>query len=197
VAASVAPPPPAPRSAAAPAASNAATVKAVEARREQAKAAAPASAAPEPRAPRSAPAPESAPAAAPITDPAALKTAFLAGVEKAKRFFYGTVLAQAQRIDVEADRIVLAFGPQHKALRTQVDPVRPILEDIASQLAGRRMSVVAVEIAAVAAGASDAPTQAAPGADRQSQLRQQALSDKSVQAMLDVFGTEIKEVEER
>ena len=60
----------------------------------------------------------------PISDPAALKAAFLAEVQKAKKFFYGTVIAQAQRIDVEPDRIVIAFAPQHKAMRVQVDPVR-------------------------------------------------------------------------
>jgi hypothetical protein len=32
--------------------------------------------------------------------------------------------------------------------------------------------------------------------DRQSELRQQALADTSVQAMLDVFAAEIKDVEE-
>ena len=57
-----------------------------------------------------------------VSDPAALKAAFLAEVQKAKKFFYGTVIAQAHHIDVEPDRIVIAFAPQHKALRVQVDP---------------------------------------------------------------------------
>jgi DNA polymerase-3 subunit gamma/tau len=173
---------------------SAATVKAVEALRQQTKAAQPAPVdKPAEKSavttPSVAPAPASQPA---ITDPAALKIAFLAEVQKAKKFFYGTVIAQAQRIDVETDRIVIAFAPQHKAMRVQVDPVRPTLEEIASQLAGRRMAVVAIETTATP------PAEAkSPGDDRQSQLRQQALADKSVQALLDVFGTEIKEVEER
>ena len=166
----------------------AATIKAVEARRDQARAAPPAAPAAEPPV---------APAAAQpaITDPAALKAAFVAEVQKVKKFFYGTVIAQAQRLDVEPDRIVIAFAPQHKALRVQVDPVRSTLEEIATALAGRRMAVVAIETAA--AGSDPAAPAGPQGPDRQSQLRQQALADKSVQALLDVFGTEIKEVEER
>ena len=46
--------------------------------------------------------------------PGDLKDAFLAEIRKAKKFFYGTVVAQAQRIDVEPDRIVFTFAPQHR-----------------------------------------------------------------------------------
>ena len=184
--------PPAGPRAAGPPSTITATLKALEARREQARAA-PSRPGEHCRAARGTPAP---PAAAPAGSPIRprSRTAFLAEVQRAKKFFYGTVIAQAQRIDVEPDRIVIVFAPHHKALRIQLDPVRAALEEIAAHLAGRRMAVVAVESAA-ASPSPDAPTPAEP--DRQSQLRQQALSDKSVQAMLDVFGTEIKDVEER
>jgi DNA polymerase III subunit gamma/tau len=184
-----------PRTMAAPA-GNAATVRAVEARREQAKV-------PAPALPTNTPSTVTAPSdptpadRSGITDPAALKAAFLAEVQKAKKFFYGTVIAQAHRIDVESDRIVIAFAPQHKAMRVQVDPVRTTLEEIASQLSGRRMAVVATEMAPAELPSEAKPTSGSSSQDRQSQLKQQALADKSVQALLDVFGTEIKEVEER
>jgi DNA polymerase-3 subunit gamma/tau len=182
-----------PRPAPSPA-GNSATVRAVEARREQSKPIPPSL----PDADRSAngATPADLPSAA-ITDPVALKTAFLAEVQKAKKFFYGTVIAQAHHIDVEADRIVIAFAPQHKAMRAQVDPLRTRLEEIASQLAGRRIAVVAVETAAPDQPSDAAKPSGTSSPDRQSQLREQALADKSVQALLDVFGTEIKEVEER
>jgi DNA polymerase-3 subunit gamma/tau len=169
------------------------TVQAIETRREQAKAA---QAAPPPE---ELPAREPSPPAQPqVMDPAAFKSAFLAEVQKAKKFFYGTVIAQAQRIDIEADRILIVFAPQHKAMRVQVDPVRTTLEEIGSQIAGRRMTVSAIEAPAPPTPSpAPGPVGAAPAPDRQSQLRQQALADKSVQAMLDVFGAEIKEVEER
>jgi DNA polymerase-3 subunit gamma/tau len=192
--------PPASARVASPVPAAASTVKAVEARLEQARAAqpAPAPAAATPaKAAAIVPAAETGPALAPLTDPALLKEAFLAELQKAKRYFYGTVIAQAQRIDVERDRIVLAFAPRLKAIRDQVEPVRAVMEDIASKLAGRRMAVAA--IVATESGTPEplTPGAAAAPADRQTELRQQALADKSVQALLDVFGTQIKDVEER
>jgi DNA polymerase-3 subunit gamma/tau len=181
-------PAPAPRPAPRPPSATAATVKAVEARKESAKGAVP-------------------PAGAdPVPDvqavaPDLLKDAFLAEVRKAKKFFYGTVIAQAQRIDVESERIVFTFGAVHRHLRAQFDqaPTRAWLETLATQLAGRRMGIVSVE------GGGAAPTKPGPrGAaaeqpapdDRQAELRQQALADSGVQAMLDVFAADIKTVEE-
>ncbi len=188
----VAPAPPLSRPA--PPTSSASTVKAVEARREQVRPPGPPPAA---QARPEAPAPSDAPAGPAITDPAALKSAFLERVKVAKKFFYNTVVVQAQRIEVDGDRLVLTYLPQQKAMRAQVDTLRATLEAIATELAGRRMAVITTESAAAAAPGPNQPNAGAAAPDRQSQLREQALSDKSVQAMLDVFGTEIKEVEER
>jgi len=108
------------------------------------------------------------------------------------------VIAQAQRIDVESDRVVVTFGPQHRALRSQLEQTRPLLESIASQLSGRKLAVVAVEgtpsLSAAKAGAAAEPAEAADG--KKAALREQALADSGVQAMLDVFAAEIKDVEE-
>jgi DNA polymerase-3 subunit gamma/tau len=130
--------------------------------------------------------------------PGELKEAFLNEVRKSKKFFYGTVVAQAQRIDVEGDRVVFTFAPQHRALRDQLDQTRTWLDALATQLSGRKMSVASAEGTAPASKPG-APGPAAPGPqkDRQSDLRQQALADSGVQAMLDVFAAEIKDVEER
>jgi DNA polymerase III subunit gamma/tau len=171
-----APPPARPPSAAA------ATVKAVEARKEAA---------------RPAPAGDALPDVQPV-GPELLKDAFLSEVRKSKKFFYGTVVAQAQRIDIEGDRVVFTFAPQHRALRVQLDQNRVWLDALASQLSGRKMAVVSAEGTA-AAGKQDTPgggPAAAPDTARQSDLRQKALADSSVQAMLDVFAAEIKDVEE-
>jgi DNA polymerase-3 subunit gamma/tau len=166
----------------APDSSRAATVQAVQARRE-------------------APKPVETSAALPAVTPVAsaeFKDAFLEEVRRQKKFFHGTVIAQAQRIDVEGDRVTFVFAPQHRALRATLEQMRPLLETIAAQLAGRRMTVAAVE------GHSLAPSKAEPGGaaatgqpDHKAALREQALADSGVQAMLDVFATEIKEVEER
>ena len=128
-----------------------------------------------------------------------LKDAFLDEVRKVKKFFYGTVIAQAQRIDVENDRVVFTFGPQHRPLKSQLEQQRPLLETIAAQLSGRKMSIVAAEGAPPPpnrpGAATTAGTQGAPD-EKQAALREQALADSGVQAMLDVFAAEIKDVEE-
>ena len=166
--------------------------------------------APRPAAPRPAPPvrqpPPRAAAAEPIAaketkpvPPEEIKDAFLSEVRKSKKFFYGTVVAQAQRIDVDADKVVFTFAPQHRPLRAQFDQTRPWLETLASQLAGRKMAVVSAEVAAPAsssAGAPPADAGEAPAKDRQNDLRQQALADSGVQTMLDVFAAEIKDIEE-
>jgi DNA polymerase-3 subunit gamma/tau len=128
-----------------------------------------------------------------------LKDALLAEMQKSKKFFYGTVIAQAQRIEVEADRIVLAFAPQHRALKQQLEQSRPWLEEMATRLAGRKMTVVGVDGAGVAAAKGSDAGRGAGGAaegDQQSALKQKAMADSGVQALLDVFRTDIKEVEE-
>ena len=74
----------------------------------------------------------------------------------------------------------------------------PLLEEIASQLAGRRMAVVSAEgSAAPARPGAPAPAAERPRRTASRELRQQALADTGVQAMLDVFAAEIKDVEER
>ena len=62
------------------------------------------------------------------------------------------------------------------------------------------MTVVSAEGAALDGPRRRAPTRQASRCrqtDRKAELRQQALADSGVQAMLDVFAAEIKDVEER
>jgi hypothetical protein len=55
---------------------------------------------------------------------------------------------------------------------------------------------VAASSPSQAAAPGKAASEAAPAEDKQAALRQQALADPGVQSMLDVFGAEIKEIEE-
>jgi DNA polymerase III subunit gamma/tau len=167
-----------------------ATVRAVEARRETPR---PTPASPPPPA-APAPKPQAAAPMQPVA-PDAVKDAFLSEVQRAKKFFYGTVLLQAQKVEFEGDRVVFTFAPKDRALRQQLEQTRTWLEELASRLSGRKMTIAAVEGAA--AGPARAGQPADPQAERQAELKQQALSDSGVQAMLDVFAAEIKEVEER
>ena len=173
---------------------------------------APAQTAPAPRAPQAAP-PQ--PRAAKPQPPAAngdssqelksvgaaeFKEAFLGETRRSKKFFYGTVVAQA-RIDFEPERVVFAFTPQHRALRAQFEQMRPWLETTAAQLAGKRMAVVSVESGAAAPAtnerASKNATPGDPADDEREALKEKALAEPNVQALLDVFAAEITDVEER
>ena len=161
------------------------------------------------------PRPLAAPASSSASPPAAskeggpLKDAFLAEVRAAKGFFYNTVVAQAQRIDEAADAITFTFLPTHRVLHDQFNETRPWLESAAERLADRRIVVTAVQAAEGGAGAPQAsaspsksaeaqptaPT-AAPATPPGRDLKAEAMSSSAVQAMLDVFPAEIRDVEE-
>jgi len=168
--------------------SRSATVRSVEERRAAA-----------PPTKTAAPAPADTPSLSAV-DPASLKESFLAEIRKSKKFFYGTVVAQAQKIEFEGDRAVFTFTPQHRTLRAQLEQNRAWLEATASQLSGRKITIAAAEGAAApgspAAAASPEASVQAPAADRQQALKERALSDTGVQTMLDVFAAEIKDIEE-
>jgi DNA polymerase-3 subunit gamma/tau len=126
--------------------------------------------------------------------PINIKDALLAEIRKSKMVFYNTVVAQAQRIDVGADRVTFTFSGTQRTLKDMFDQNRTWLEGCAQQIAGRRVAVVGVQ--------AEAPQEASPasqnggGNDTKSALREQALADAGVQAMLEVFPAEIRDVEE-
>ena len=60
--------------------------------------------------------------------PTHFKDRFLAELQRTNRTFYSLHVAQAQKIDVEGDRIVFTFGPVHETMRQQVEQRRGWLE---------------------------------------------------------------------
>jgi DNA polymerase-3 subunit gamma/tau len=123
------------------------------------------------------------------------RDAFLLEIRKTKAAFYNTVVAQAQKIEFGPERVTFSFLPAHRMLREQVETNRQWLEQIASGIAGKRMTVGAAQ----AEGMSEAVAAAAGPAAAQStapDLKTTAMSDSAVQAMLDVFPAEIENVEE-
>ena len=146
-------------------------------------------------------------AKAPIAPTSSFKDQFLAEVRAGKAFFYNTVVAQAQRIDVSGDRVIFTFLPAHKMLREQVDQARGWLEAAAERVAGKKVSVVAVQAGAGEAAPADdpaparsqspaAPERASAGDGGKRDLKAAALESPSVQAMLEVFPAEIRDIEE-
>jgi hypothetical protein len=132
---------------------------------------------------------------------AALKDALLAEIRGTKAFFYNTVVAQAQRIDVDADRVTFTFLPAHRALREQFEQSRAWLETTADRLAGRKIAVAAAQAeggSAETAAPARSEHAARPGDadDPKRDLKAEAMSSSAVQAVLDVFPAEIRDVEE-
>ena len=189
-------------------------------------------------------------AAAPPADP---RAAFLAELKQTKKFFYGTVVAQAQQVEVDDRRVTFVFTEAQRTLAKQVETSRPWLEAMATRIIGRKMTVGARKVAGpesadtasaeTASSEADAavvarqPTletvpplepppdteppppaepppdldlspvqQAGPAAEPDqpkkisggpaADLLAQAMGDQAVQAMLEVFPAEIKDVEE-
>ena len=136
-----------------------------------------------------------------IPDPGSnIKDKFLAEIRSGKATLYNTVVAQAQRIDVTNDRITFVFGPAQSMLRGWLDQQKAWLEAAAERTAGRKMAVMS-ELSATGA-ASGAPPDPGripdPGqtSEKKRDLKAEAMSSSTVQAMLEVFPAEIRDVEE-
>ncbi len=155
-------------------------------------------------APRSAPPParpaplpaESAPPPAAVDaapDEADPKAAILAEIKRSKRFFHGTVVAQAQRIDLVDDRLIFAFTAGQRTLAAQLTQGRGWIESLASKVVGRKVTVATEQDdAAAEPAAAPAPD---PRAESQRELKMAALDDEVVQALLEVFPAEIRDIE--
>lgn len=130
--------------------------------------------------------------AGPVSD-AAFKDLFLAEVRKGKMVFYSTVVAQAQRIEVTPDRIAFTFTEGQRALRDMFEQNRSWLETLAQTVSGRRIPVMS---ASEAGTATPKPPDVVAAEDKKAALKEKALADASVQALLEVFPAEIRDVEE-
>ena len=125
--------------------------------------------------------------------PSEARDAFLTEIRKSKSAFYNTVVAQAQKIEFGPDRVTFSFLPAHRMLREQVETNRQWLEQMASGVAGRRMTVGAAQAEGVPEAATAGP---GPSQPKPPDLKTTAMADSAVQAMLDVFPAEIENVEE-
>jgi DNA polymerase III subunit gamma/tau len=122
------------------------------------------------------------------------KDALLAEIRKTKAVFYNTVVAQAQKIEVTPDRVTFTFSSSQGALRGMFEQSRSWLEPLAQQVAGRKVVVISANGGDNGGNPQTAPEP--PRSDRQIALREQALADAGVQALLEVFPAEIRDVEE-
>jgi DNA polymerase III gamma/tau subunit len=138
----------------------------------------------------------------PNPDSGNLKDKLLAEIRSGKATFYNTVVAQAQRIDVNADRIAFVFGPAQSTLRQWFDQQKTWLDAAAERVAGRKIAVTSELTSATTpagAGVSNPESRIPdPGeaAQKKRDLKPEAMASSTVQAMLEVFPAEIRDVEE-
>jgi hypothetical protein len=101
------------------------------------------------------------------------------------------VIAQAQKVEVEGDTLGFTFTPAHKALRSQLEAKRGWIEQLARSVTGRKIALEVREALAPTPVATEDPAAA-----RRADLRARAQAEPTVQAVLDVFGGEVEDVEE-
>ena len=128
-----------------------------------------------------------------------VKDSLLGEIKAGKPFFYNTVVAQAQKIEVTGDRVTFVFSPTHRALREQFEQSRAWVETTAERVVGRRVMVESTQGAAPAPGTAEtgakAQSSSASGPDKRD-LKADAMSSSAIQAVLEVFPAEIRDVEE-
>ncbi len=138
-------------------------------------------------------------------DVADQKAKLLAAIKQEKKFFYGTVVAQAQRIELEAAGVTFTFTPGQKTLATQLAQNTPWLEEIAELVLGRKLAVRSAqgmvspsetlsEASSNSPAESVSPETKADKPDGEA-LRPKVMDDTFVKAMVDVLSAEIDDVQ--
>ena len=120
-----------------------------------------------------APAPE--PGAA--EPPADARAAFLAELKRTKKFFHGTVVAQAQQVEVDDRRVTFVFTAAQRTLAMQVETSRPWIEAMATRTMGRKMTVGARKVAGPGPAEPASPDPGAVAEARQPTLGPAALPE--------------------
>jgi DNA polymerase III gamma/tau subunit len=158
--------------------------------------------------------PPIAPSAKGAIAPADFKDSFLAEIRRGKQTLYELAVAQARRVDVTDDQVTFTFPANQKVPRTQLEQNRAWLEAAAERVAGRRIKVVVVQAdpdaapQQPAASSKESAPDTAQGTAAQGgavsgtaaagkrDLKAEAMASSAVQAMLDVFPAQIRDVEE-
>ena len=128
----------------------------------------------------------------------ALKDLFLSAIEKKRPMVYGTIVAQAQRIDVEGDRILFRFASDQTMLGDGVAREKAWLEELATGLAGRT-DLRWRPTSRKATRQPRRPVRRVRPSDPAGQgrdLKAAAMKDPVLQSLLDVIPAEVKDITE-
>jgi len=127
------------------------------------------------------------------------KDKFLAEVKSAKSTFYNLVVASAFRIDASVSGIVFSFLPNQKNAKGQCEEQKAWLASIAEKVAGKP---VPISIVVAESGTQPAPAPAVPQSATSKpkaspeDLKEEAMQNSTVQALLEIFPVEKTTVEE-
>jgi DNA polymerase-3 subunit gamma/tau len=127
------------------------------------------------------------------------KDRFLSEIKSAKSTFYNLVVASAYRIDASASGVTFAFLTNQKNAKAQCEEQKAWLQSIAEKVAGKP-----VPVSVVIADAGSAPASAREHAGEQrrdkpspEELKEEAMANSTVQAVLEIFPVEKTTIEER
>lgn len=133
------------------------------------------------------------------------KAKLMAAIKQEKKFFYGTVVAQAQRIELTPEAVTFTFTPGQKTLSAQLTQNMPWLEEMAETLLGRKIAVrsaqgVVSPTESLSGTKIGTPAESAVSetkTDKQAgePLRPQVMDDTFVKAMVDVLSADIDDVQ--
>jgi DNA polymerase-3 subunit gamma/tau len=123
---------------------------------------------------------------------ARFREAFLGDVKRSRgQADWGMVFLPARRVEVAVGSVTFVYETLPKMLATRFEGLRPGLSELASSLAGRPMTVTCrVEGGPAVA----APTTAQQG--EKDRLKAAVMAEPAVQALLDVFPADIRDIEE-
>ena len=133
------------------------------------------------------------------------KAKLMAAIKQEKKFFYGTVVAQAQRIELAPETMTFTFTPGQKTLAAQLAQNMAWLEEMAETVLGRKVAILSAQgmvspTASLAVDPSRAPVEPVTpetktGSQPVDTLRPRVMADTFVKAMVDVLSAEIDDVQ--
>jgi len=140
-----------------------------------------------------------------VADLSGQKAKLMAAIKQEKKFFYGTVVAQAQRIELASETMTFTFTPGQKTLAAQLAQNMAWLEEMTETVLGRKVAILSAQgmvspTESLAVAPSRAPVEpVTPETQTGSQpvdtLRPRVMDDTFVKAMVDVLSAEIDDVQ--
>ena len=132
---------------------------------------------------------------------ASFKDRLLAEIKSAKSTFYNLVVASAYRIDATPSGVTFIFLPNQKNAKAQCEEQKAWLQQLAEKVAGKPVPISVTVADAVGGSAAPAPAPlASPVAAAKAspeQLKEEAMANSTVQAVLEIFPVEKTTIEER